>query len=86
LLRFGGPLDALSVDPSAPARVWTYAPTVPAYVIIETDVHDPERYERYKAASPDSIAAGGGRFVARGGCPCVLQGGSARAEVDRLDP
>lgn len=54
--------------------MWTYAPTVPAYVIIETDVHDPEQYERYKAASPDSIAAGGGRFVARGGELAVLEG------------
>jgi len=25
---------------------------MPAYVIAETDVHDPEQYERYKAASP----------------------------------
>ena len=45
-----------------------------AYVIIETDVHDPEQYERYKAASPDAIAAGGGRFVARGGELAVLEG------------
>jgi len=45
-----------------------------AYVIVETDIHDPERYERYKAASPASIAAGGGRFVARGGDLTVLEG------------
>ena len=45
-----------------------------AYVIIETDVHDAEQYERYKAASPDAIAAGGGRFVARGGELAVLEG------------
>ena len=30
-----------------------YDPTMPAYVIVETDVHDPEQYERYKAASPE---------------------------------
>jgi uncharacterized protein (DUF1330 family) len=47
---------------------------VPAYVIAETDVLDPERYERYKAASPGAIAAGGGRFVARGGELVVLEG------------
>ena len=35
---------------------------MPAYVIAETDVHDPEQYERYKAASPGAIAAAGGRF------------------------
>ena len=45
-----------------------------AYVIAETDVHDAEQYERYKAASPGAIAAGGGRFVARGGEVAVLEG------------
>lgn len=40
---------------------------MPAYIIVETDIHDPEQYERYKAASPGAVAAGGGRFVARGG-------------------
>ena len=45
-----------------------------AYVIAETDVHDPERYERYRAASPGAIAAGGGRFIARGGELAVLEG------------
>jgi uncharacterized protein (DUF1330 family) len=47
---------------------------VPAYVVIETDVHDAEQYERYKAASPDSVRMGGGRFVARGGELAVLEG------------
>ena len=32
-----------------------------AYVIVETDITDPEEYERYKAASPGAVAAGGGR-------------------------
>jgi uncharacterized protein (DUF1330 family) len=45
-----------------------------AYVIVETDIHDPEQYERYKAASPDAVAAGGGRFVVRGGELAVLEG------------
>jgi uncharacterized protein (DUF1330 family) len=47
---------------------------MPAYVIIETDIHDPEQYERYKAASPDAVAGGGGRFLARGGELQVLEG------------
>jgi uncharacterized protein (DUF1330 family) len=45
-----------------------------AYVIVETDITDPEQYERYKAASPGAVAAGGGRFVARGGELAVLEG------------
>lgn len=47
---------------------------MPAYVIVETDIHDPEQYERYKAASPAAVAAGGGRFVVRGGELAVLEG------------
>jgi uncharacterized protein (DUF1330 family) len=47
---------------------------MPAYVIVESDVHDAEQYERYKAASPGAIAAGGGRFVVRGGEIAVLEG------------
>jgi uncharacterized protein (DUF1330 family) len=47
---------------------------MPAFVIVETDVHDPEQYEQYKAASPGAVAAGGGRFVARGGELAVLEG------------
>jgi uncharacterized protein (DUF1330 family) len=47
---------------------------MPAYVIVETDIHDPERYEQYKAASPAAVAGGGGRFIARGGELAVLEG------------
>jgi uncharacterized protein (DUF1330 family) len=47
---------------------------MPAYVIVETDIHDPEQYEQYKAASPAAVANGGGRFVARGGELAVLEG------------
>jgi len=47
---------------------------MPAYVIVETDIHDPEQYEQYKAASPAAVAAGGGRFLVRGGELAVLEG------------
>jgi uncharacterized protein (DUF1330 family) len=47
---------------------------MPAYVIVETDIIDPEQYERYKAASPGAVEAGGGRFVVRGGELAVLEG------------
>ena len=45
-----------------------------AYVSIETDIVDAAQYERYKAASPAAVAAGGGRFLARGGEHAVLEG------------
>lgn len=47
---------------------------MPAYVIVETDIHDAEQYEQYKAASPGAVASGGGRFIARGGELAVLEG------------
>lgn len=45
-----------------------------AYVVVETDITDAAEYERYKAASPGAIEAGGGRFLARGGELAVLEG------------
>jgi uncharacterized protein (DUF1330 family) len=51
-----------------------YASIMPAYVIVETDVRDPEQYERYRAAAAAAIAAGGGRYIARGGELAVLEG------------
>jgi uncharacterized protein (DUF1330 family) len=47
---------------------------VPAYIIVETDVHDHEQYELYKQASPAAVTAGGGRFIVRGGELAVLEG------------
>ncbi len=47
---------------------------MPAYIIVETDIHDPEQYERYKQASPAAVKAGGGRFLVRGGEVAVLEG------------
>jgi uncharacterized protein (DUF1330 family) len=47
---------------------------MPAYLIVETDITDPEQYEQYKAASPGAVAAGGGRFLVRGGEMAVLEG------------
>ncbi|MDX6481642.1 MAG: hypothetical protein QOG85_2152 [Gaiellaceae bacterium] len=47
---------------------------MPAYVIVETDVTDPEQYERYREAAPAAVAAHGGRYVARGGELAVFEG------------
>jgi uncharacterized protein (DUF1330 family) len=45
-----------------------------AYVIGQANISDPERYDRYSAAAPASVAAYGGRFVVRGGELVVLEG------------
>ncbi|HEX8135038.1 MAG TPA: DUF1330 domain-containing protein [Actinomycetes bacterium] len=47
---------------------------MPAYVIVETDVTDPEQYERYKAAASAAVAASGGRYLVRGGELAVFEG------------
>lgn len=47
---------------------------MPAYIVVETDIHDAEQYELYKQASPAAVEAGGGRFIARGGEVAILEG------------
>lgn len=46
-----------------------------AYIIAEIEVHDPVRYEAYKALAPDAIARYGGRYLVRGGETIPLEGG-----------
>ncbi len=46
-----------------------------AYVVVNITVHDPEPYAQYRAMAPATIAAYGGRYVARGGATRVKEGG-----------
>ena len=45
-----------------------------AYVIADVKVEDREQYEDYRKMVPATIAAYGGRFIARGGRTEVLEG------------
>lgn len=45
-----------------------------AYVIVNVNVADPDRYEDYKRMVPPSLAAYGGRFAVRGGKVDVREG------------
>jgi uncharacterized protein (DUF1330 family) len=45
-----------------------------AYLIVDTDIHDPERYEVYKREVPAFVAKHGGEYLARGGTHEVLEG------------
>lgn len=45
-----------------------------AYLVAMLDVTDPRVYEQYKVASPPTIAAAGGRYIARGGDVLTLEG------------
>ncbi len=58
---------------------------MPAYVIYEGVVTDPERYERYKQHAAASIAAAGGRYVARGGETTPLEGEPPSARIVVLE-
>ena len=46
-----------------------------AYVINDMEITDPQRFEEYKRLSPPTVAAYGGRFLARGGEVTPLEGG-----------
>jgi len=45
-----------------------------AYVIVDIDIADPARYEDYKRLAAPTVAAHGGKYVARGGKVTVLEG------------
>lgn len=47
---------------------------MPAYVIVDAEVTDPEAYESYKQLSAEAVAAHGGRFLVRGGAARALEG------------
>ena len=47
---------------------------MPAYVIAQVEIRDPERYKEYVKLTPATIAAFGGRFIVRGGKAERLEG------------
>ena len=48
---------------------------MPAYVIVDVDVKDPEAYKDYRAKAPATIAAAGGRYLSRGGAVTHVEPG-----------
>ena len=38
---------------------------MPAYVVVQGAISDPEQFEKYRAASPGTVAAAGGRYIVR---------------------
>ena len=47
---------------------------MPAYVVLDIDVTDPELYAKYKELGPSTVAAYGGRYLVRGGKVESLEG------------
>lgn len=47
---------------------------MPAFVIVEIVIHDPELYRSYTLLTPETIASYGGEFLVRGGETIPLEG------------
>lgn len=56
-----------------------------AYLVVEVEVRDAERYEDYKRMVPASLAAFGGKFIVRGGRAECLEGEWAPGRVVILE-
>jgi uncharacterized protein (DUF1330 family) len=58
---------------------------MPAYVVVNITIRDPKRYEEYKQMASPTVAAYGGRYVARGGAVDVREGGWSPARLVILE-
>ena len=47
---------------------------MPAYIIVEIDIHDPAGYEEYKKLAGATVDKYGGEYIVRGGNPENLEG------------
>jgi uncharacterized protein (DUF1330 family) len=47
---------------------------MPAYIIVEVDIHDAVQYEEYKKLTPASLIPYQGKFIVRGGDTETLEG------------
>ncbi|HTM29728.1 MAG TPA: DUF1330 domain-containing protein [Vicinamibacterales bacterium] len=67
-------LNVISVarQSSAPAK---------AYIVVQAEVTNPQRYAEYAKLSPGIIAKYGGKFLARGGKTVTLEGPPAKNRV-----
>ena len=54
---------------------------MPAYVIAEVEVHDPEGYKGYTDHTPGTIERAGGKFIVRGGAMDVKEGEAPKRVV-----
>ncbi|HVL34829.1 MAG TPA: DUF1330 domain-containing protein [Burkholderiales bacterium] len=45
-----------------------------AYVVLDIEVTDADKFARYRELAPPAIAAHGGRYIARGGTTELMEG------------
>lgn len=78
-------LAALGVVAVVAMNVWSVARQEPApkraYLLVQADVTDADRYAEYAKLSPGILAKYGGRYLARGGRTVTLEGAPARSRV-----
>jgi uncharacterized protein (DUF1330 family) len=48
---------------------------MPAYILLDVDVTDPDKYAEYAQQAPTTLAAYGGKYLVRGGAAESLEGG-----------
>jgi uncharacterized protein (DUF1330 family) len=48
---------------------------MPAYIIVEVEIHNPAEYESYRKMVPPSLEKYQGKFIVRGGTKEALEGG-----------
>jgi uncharacterized protein (DUF1330 family) len=48
---------------------------MPVYLVTSVEVTDPEKYKAYTAAGHASVIRHGGRFLAEGAAPVLVEGG-----------
>jgi uncharacterized protein (DUF1330 family) len=54
---------------------------MPAYLVAEIEVTDPETYAQYRARVPEAIAVHGGRYLVRGGTVEAKEGAPPAGRV-----
>ena len=47
---------------------------MPAYVLVDVDITDTDRYDQYRPLAAASVEQHGGRYLVRGGASEVLEG------------
>jgi uncharacterized protein (DUF1330 family) len=57
---------------------------MPAYVIVNAEISDPEAMQEYFAGAPATVARYGGAYLARGGAIDVVEGDWAPTRVTIL--
>jgi uncharacterized protein (DUF1330 family) len=61
------------------------APAKRAYLLVQADITNPDRYAEYAKVAPDIVAKYGGRYLARGGRTVALEGPLPRSRVVVLE-